>query len=126
MFPRKRVTPASAPASGSRSIRACSRGRNAAPFAVFGVELADDAVRLADLEPARCPTIAVLGHESDGIPSEAFPHLDEMVEIPMIGTGTSLDVAVAGSLVAYKLAGLLRRRVLCSVPWCVYERRWAA
>ena len=32
--------------------------------------------------------------------------LDGAVEIPMIGTGTSLNVAVAGSLVLYKLAGL--------------------
>jgi tRNA (guanosine-2'-O-)-methyltransferase len=28
------------------------------------------------------------------------------VEIPMIGTGASLNVAVAGSLVLYKLAGM--------------------
>ncbi|MEU0933249.1 MULTISPECIES: TrmH family RNA methyltransferase [unclassified Embleya] len=82
-------------------------GRRERGARVVGVELADDAVRLADLEPARRPTIAVLGHESDGIPFEALPFIDEMVEIPMIGTGTSLNVAVAGSLVAYKLAGLL-------------------
>jgi hypothetical protein len=29
------------------------------------------------------------------------------VEIPMIGTGASLNVAVAGSLVVYRLAGFL-------------------
>jgi tRNA G18 (ribose-2'-O)-methylase SpoU len=29
------------------------------------------------------------------------------VEISMVGTGSSLNVAVAGSLVLYKLAGLL-------------------
>jgi tRNA (guanosine-2'-O-)-methyltransferase len=29
------------------------------------------------------------------------------VEIPMLGTGLSLNVAVAGSLIAYKLAGLV-------------------
>jgi len=33
--------------------------------------------------------------------------LDVAVEIPMIGTGDSLNVAVAGSLVLYKLAGFL-------------------
>ena len=32
---------------------------------------------------------------------------DEAVELPMIGTGASLNVAVAGSLVLYKLAGLV-------------------
>jgi hypothetical protein len=29
------------------------------------------------------------------------------VEIPMVGTGASLNVAVAGSLVLYRLAGFL-------------------
>jgi len=72
---------------------------------ILGVELAENATRLADLPMARRPTVAVLGHERDGIPPEALDLLDEMVEIPMIGTGASLNVAVAGSLVLYKLAG---------------------
>ena len=33
--------------------------------------------------------------------------VDVAVEIPMIGTGASLNVAVAGSLVLYQLAGFL-------------------
>jgi tRNA G18 (ribose-2'-O)-methylase SpoU len=74
---------------------------------IVGVELADEAVRLADLPPARNRTIAVLGHERTGIPPEAVDQLDVVVEIPMIGTGASLNVAVAGSLVAYRLAGLI-------------------
>ncbi len=49
----------------------------------------------------------LLGHETDGLPPEALERLDEAVEIPMIGTGYSLNVAVAGSLVLYRLAGLL-------------------
>ncbi|MGW0479179.1 TrmH family RNA methyltransferase [Nonomuraea sp. NPDC003214] len=72
---------------------------------VVGVELAEEAVRLADLPMARQPTVVVLGHEADGIPPEALDLLDLVVEIPMIGTGASLNVAVAGSLVLYKLAG---------------------
>jgi tRNA (guanosine-2'-O-)-methyltransferase len=74
---------------------------------IVGVELAEEAVRLADLPPARTRTIAVLGHERDGIPPEALDLLDLAVEIPMTGTGHSLNVAVAASLVLYKLAGLL-------------------
>lgn len=73
---------------------------------VIGVELADEAVRLADLPAARRPTVMVLGHEQYGIPPEALGLLDLAVEIPMIGTGSSLNVAVAGSLVLYRLAGL--------------------
>lgn len=74
---------------------------------VVGVELADEAIRLVDLAPARGRTIAVLGHEATGIPPEVLDLLDVAVEIPMLGTGMSLNVAVAGSLVLYKLAGLI-------------------
>jgi len=49
----------------------------------------------------------VLGHEQTGIPPEALELLDVAVEIPIIGTGASLNVAVAGSLVLYRLAGLI-------------------
>lgn len=76
---------------------------------IIGVELADNATRLADL-PAIAPRergILVLGHERNGIPYEALDLLDSVVEIPMVGCGSSLNVAVAGSLVLYKLAGLL-------------------
>jgi len=74
---------------------------------VVGVELADEAVRLADLPAARQRTVTVLGHEQSGIPPEGVELLDVAVEIPMIGTGSSLNVAVAGSLVLYRLAGFL-------------------
>ncbi|TCO52583.1 SpoU rRNA methylase family protein [Actinocrispum wychmicini] len=74
---------------------------------IVGVELTDESVRLADLPVARCRTVVVLGHEREGIPAEATSLLDVAVEIPMVGTGMSLNVAVAGSLVAYKLAGLV-------------------
>jgi tRNA (guanosine-2'-O-)-methyltransferase len=83
------------------------QGQRAAGSRILGVELADEAVRLADLPAARERTVMVLGHESDGIPAEALDLLDAAVEIPMIGTGASLNVSVAGSLVLYKLAGLI-------------------
>ena len=65
------------------------------------------AIRLADLTAARERTIVVLGHEHDGIPDDAMELIDVAVEIPVIGTGASLNVAVAGSLVLYWLAGFL-------------------
>ncbi len=83
------------------------RDQRSAGYRVIGVELADEAVRLADLPAARQRTIAVLGHEQTGIPPEALDLLDVAVEIPMIGTGASLNVAVAGSLVLYRLAGFI-------------------
>jgi tRNA (guanosine-2'-O-)-methyltransferase len=51
--------------------------------------------------------VMVLGHEQTGIPPEAVEYLDMAVEIPMVGAGSTLNVAVSGSLVLYKLAGLL-------------------
>jgi tRNA (guanosine-2'-O-)-methyltransferase len=74
---------------------------------IVGVELAEEAIRLGDLPAARQRTIAVLGHEQTGIPPEAVDLLDAAVEIPMVGSGASLNVAVAGSLVLYRLAGFL-------------------
>ncbi len=82
-------------------------GQRDAGTVIVGVELADEAIRLGDLRAARRRTVVVLGHEQDGIPPEAMELLDLVVEIPMIGTGLSLNVAVAGSLVAYRLAGML-------------------
>jgi tRNA (guanosine-2'-O-)-methyltransferase len=74
---------------------------------ILAVELAEGAVRLGDLPTARERTVVLLGHERDGVPDEAMAMADAAVEIPMIGTGLSLNVAVAGSLVAYRLAGML-------------------
>lgn len=74
---------------------------------IVGVELTDESIRLGDLPPARQRTVMVLGHEQSGIPPEGPELLDVAVEIPMVGTGASLNVAVAGSLVLYWLAGLV-------------------
>jgi len=74
---------------------------------VVGVELAHGAIPLLEVRPALGERVVlVLGHEANGIPRTAWPYLDEVVEIPMHGVGNSLNVAVAGSLVLYKLAGL--------------------
>ena len=83
------------------------RDQRSAGSRVVGVELADEAIRLGDLPAARQRTVAVLGHERTGIPAEALDLLDVAVEIPMVGSGASLNVAVAGSLVLYRLAGLM-------------------
>lgn len=80
--------------------------QRAAGKRIVAVELADGATTLARLAPARQPTVLLLGHEHQGVPDEVLVDVDECVEIPMVGYGASLNVAVAGSLVAYRLAGL--------------------
>jgi len=73
---------------------------------IVGVELDEDSIRLQQLRPAIQLIVVLLGHEHAGLPSEVWSCLDQVVEIPMVGVGRSLNVAVAGSLVLYKLAGL--------------------
>lgn len=87
-------------------VRWLERERDAGAH-LIGVELAEGATRLADLPIARRRTVVVLGHERTGIPESVLDVLDDVVEIPMVGRGASLNVAVSGSLVAYKLAGLV-------------------
>ena len=61
---------------------------------------------LPRLAPVTARTLVLLGHETAGLPAEHVEAADVCVEIPMIGVGASLNVAVAGSLVPYRLAGL--------------------
>ena len=44
--------------------------------------------------------------ERHGVPDEAWDLIDDAIEIPMIGRGSSLNVAVTGSLVLYRLAAM--------------------
>ena len=80
--------------------------QRAAGWRIVAVELADGATPLPRLDPASGPTVVLLGHEQNGIPEELVAAADGCVEIPMVGRGASLNVAVAGSLVLYRLAGL--------------------
>lgn len=82
-----------------------SRQRGAG-WRIIAVELAEGAIALPRLQPAAQRTIVLLGHETAGIPEEHVDAADACVEIPMVGIGASLNVAVAGSLVLYRLAGL--------------------
>jgi tRNA (guanosine-2'-O-)-methyltransferase len=77
-----------------------------AGWQILAVELADGAIALPRLAPATRPTVVLLGHETEGVPVEHVETADGCVEIPMVGIGASLNVAVAGSLVLYRLAGL--------------------
>ncbi len=73
---------------------------------VVAIELAEGAISLPRLQPARQPTVVLLGHEHNGVPADIVELADQCVEIPMCGVGSSLNVAVAGSLVLYRLAGM--------------------
>ncbi|WP_318842925.1 TrmH family RNA methyltransferase [Myceligenerans pegani] len=74
---------------------------------VLAAELADGATPLPRLGAATGTTVVLLGHEHHGVPDDVLADIDECVEIPMAGWGASLNVAVAGGLVLYRLAGLM-------------------
>ena len=80
--------------------------QRAASWRILAVEACDGATPLHELAPARERTAVLLGHEHRGVPDDVLAGADERLEIPMLGRGGSLNVAVAGSLVAYRLAGL--------------------
>jgi tRNA G18 (ribose-2'-O)-methylase SpoU len=73
---------------------------------IIGVELDEDLIPLYQVNPATKHSVVLLGHEHSGLPPEVKAYLDHVIEIPMLGVGRSLNVAVAGSLVLYKVAGL--------------------
>jgi tRNA (guanosine-2'-O-)-methyltransferase len=50
--------------------------------------------------------IVAVGLADGGIPARWVEDADDCMEIPMVGRGASLNAAVAGSLVLYRLAGL--------------------
>ena len=77
-----------------------------AGWRIVAVELAEGATALPRLAPATTRTVVLLGHEHHGVPDDLVADADECVEVPMVGRGASLNVAVAGSLVLYRLAGL--------------------
>jgi len=82
------------------------RDHQADGWRLVAVEIADGCTPLTRLGPARARTVVLLGHEHHGVPDDLVESADECVEIPMVGRGASLNVAVAGSLVVYRLAGL--------------------
>ena len=73
---------------------------------IVGVELGEDSTALKAVGVARQRTVVLLGNETEGIPRNVWSFIDDVVSIPMMGVGRSLNVAVAGSLVLYKLSGL--------------------
>jgi tRNA G18 (ribose-2'-O)-methylase SpoU len=74
---------------------------------LVAVETTEGGTPLPWVEASRQRTVLLLGHEHNGVPPAVCDLADEIITIPMIGRGRSLNVAVAGSLALYRLAGLM-------------------
>lgn len=66
------------------------------------IETSSQAVDLYDWRP-KFPVCLVFGNEVDGVAPELASRADVHVRIPALGTKQSLNVAVAGGVVAYEL-----------------------
>ena len=82
---------------------------------IVAVELADGAVALPRLEPARRRTLILLGHEWRGILEEHVEAADLCVEIPMSDEARARALAGAHDGSAYRQRGRWRGGVLRAV-----------
>ncbi len=69
---------------------------------IVAVELAAGAIPYDEFE-YKLPVVLVVGHESDGVSKEILDIADGIVELPMLGLNTSLNVMVSLGIVLYKL-----------------------
>lgn len=69
-------------------------------WTLVAVEIAEDAIAYFDYEfPQK--TCLVLGNEANGLYSGVLKHCTAAVYIPMLGKGRSLNVHVAGAVIAF-------------------------
>lgn len=71
-------------------------------FLVIGVELAESAVHYDEYN-YESKVALVLGNESIGIFKKNLELMDNLVFIPMLGKGPSLNVNVAAAIVAFEV-----------------------
>ena len=79
------------------------------------LETAPRAIDLFEWEP-RFPVCVVFGHEVEGVRREVAERCDVQVRLPMLGVKHSLNVAVAGGVVAYELMRKYRDAVSARGP----------
>jgi len=69
---------------------------------IVGVELSDKSIPYTE-EDYKFPVALVVGHETDGISDEILALCDTVVELPMCGINTSLNVMVSLGIVLYEV-----------------------
>jgi len=72
-------------------------------YQIIAVEQNEKSISYQKIKP-KFPVALVLGHETRGVSQEALAQADIIAEIPLFGVNRSLNVLVAGSLVAYQVA----------------------
>ncbi len=70
-------------------------------LSIVAAHLADRAVDYREVDYTR-PTAILLGQEETGVTPEALAMADDLVVIPMMGMGLSLNVSVAAALILFE------------------------
>ncbi len=78
-------------------------------YQILAIEQSKTSQNYQDLIP-QGPTALVLGNETNGISPEALALADVHLEIGMWGVNKSLNVLVAGSVIAYHVAEFLHQK----------------
>lgn len=93
--------------TGTSGIQACDRLR-AVGFTVLGTRV--DGGEPYDSVDLAGPVAVVLGNEARGLGPDIADHLDVAVTIPMAGATESLNVAMAGTVLAFEVLRQRRAR----------------
>ena len=80
----------------------CAAEAQAAGWRVVGVELAEDAVALHELDLRSAPVCLAIGHEDHGLAAATLAACDAVGFVPQLGRVGSLNVAVAAALAIYE------------------------
>ena len=87
-------TPVETPAEAATAARADG-------YTIVGIELADDAVPVFELDISGDVAL-VVGHEDRGLSKDMLPLCDQVGYVPQLGKVGSLNVAVAASIACYE------------------------
>ncbi|CAN5203757.1 hypothetical protein BH20ACT3_BH20ACT3_16090 [soil metagenome] len=90
-----RIHPTESPSDGLRAARAAGYG-------LVGIELAEDAEPLHQVDLTGAVCLAV-GHEDRGLSAATLDALDRVAFIPQLGRIGSLNVATAASIALYEV-----------------------
>jgi 23S rRNA (guanosine2251-2'-O)-methyltransferase len=69
---------------------------------IIAVEQDSRSISYKDINPS-LPVAIVLGHETKGVDPEILSMADEIIELPMLGINSSLNVWGTAAVVAYKI-----------------------
>lgn len=80
-------------------------------YQISSLELTESSIDYRET-PYRFPLAIIVGHETDGVSSEALKASDSTIHLPMLGHGKSLNVSTASAALLYYLEEYYRTHKL--------------